>query len=77
MSDGLLIGPGAGSASVGPLGLHMATHGAAECRHPEALLFVHGAGCGGWVWENFLPYFAEWERVAAVLHRWLRKSFPA
>ena len=66
MSDGLLIDSGAGKASVGPLGLHVATHGAAECRHPEALLFVHGAGCGSWVWENFLPYFAAqgWDAAA-------------
>src|SRR5208337_1384795 len=27
--------------------------------HPP-VLFVHGAYCGGWVWnERFLPYFAE------------------
>ncbi len=28
--------------------------------HPTPLLFVHGAFCGAWVWdEYFLPYFAE------------------
>src|SRR5438477_6628657 len=23
------------------------------------VLFVHGAGCGAWIWENWLPLFAE------------------
>ncbi|MDH3730268.1 MAG: alpha/beta hydrolase [Acidimicrobiia bacterium] len=66
MSDALTIGPGSGSASVGPLELHVATHGATERRHEETLLFVHGAGCGSWVWENFLPYFADrgWDGAA-------------
>lgn len=28
--------------------------------HPTPLLFVHGAFCGAWVWdEHFLPFFAE------------------
>ena len=54
-----MIEPGAGSTSVGPLGLHVATHGATDPSHKETLLFVHGAGCGSWVWEHFLPYFAD------------------
>lgn len=66
MNDTLTIEPGSGSASVGPLDLHVATQGASERRHDETLLFVHGAGCGGWVWENFLPYFADrgWNSAA-------------
>lgn len=34
------------------------------------LLFVHGAFCGAWIWqEHFLPYFAErgWEAAAVSL----------
>lgn len=66
MSDELSISPGVGSASVGPLGLHVATHGAVERSREEALLFVHGAGCGSWVWEHFQPYFADrgWDSAA-------------
>ena len=66
VGDVLVIGSGPGSTSVGPLGLHVATHGASERRHEEALLFVHGAGCGSWVWENFLSYFADrgWDGAA-------------
>ncbi len=35
-----------------------------------ALLFVHGAFCGGWVWsEHFLPFFADlgWQCIAVSL----------
>lgn len=41
---------------------------AAASRPP--LLFVHGAFCGAWIWqEHFLPYFAErgWEAYAVSL----------
>ncbi|NUB09765.1 alpha/beta hydrolase [Azospirillum sp. Vi22] len=37
---------------------------------PVPLLFVHGAFCGGWIWdEHFLPWFAErgWEAHAVSL----------
>ena len=66
VGDELVVGSGAGSTSVGPLGLHVATHGASERQHEEVLLFVHGAGCSSWVWENYLPYFADrgWDGAA-------------
>ena len=78
VGDVLVIGSGAGSTSVGPLGLHVATHGASERRHEEVLLFVYGAeyfqirGLG-----HMFPIESGWERAAAVLERWLRKTFPA
>jgi pimeloyl-ACP methyl ester carboxylesterase len=43
---------------------------AGESSRRPALLFVHGAFCGGWVWsEHFLPYFADlgWRSIAVSL----------
>ncbi len=27
-------------------------------QHPVPILFVHGSGCGSWLWQNFLQFFS-------------------
>lgn len=50
--------------------LEILSHLPAEPAKPVPLLFVHGAFCGAWIWnEHFLPWFAErgWEAHAVSL----------
>jgi pimeloyl-ACP methyl ester carboxylesterase len=50
---------GHATAVIGEHELHVETHAPEAPSHEETLLFVHGAGCGSWFWENVLPYFSE------------------
>ena len=63
-------------------GLECASHHADAAHDAPPLLFVHGAYCGAWVWEeHFLPWFAQrgWHASAVSLeghgdsrgHAWL------
>jgi Lysophospholipase len=50
------------------MNLEVISHFPVGRAHPTPLLFVHGAYCGAWVWdEHFLPFFAKQGYAAHAL----------